>query len=160
MYIGLVYQKKGKHTVWLLTKDIDKRRLPDTINHMAIIFLIGRILLGGFFLYNGINHFLKAGSLTHYAASKGVPAPGIAVFGTGLLLFFGGLGVILGVYPTIALSFTILFLIPTTFMMHAFWKEHDPEERVSQMIAFSKNMALLGASLMLLSYPLPWPYMF
>ena len=35
---------------------------------------------------NGINHFLKGDMMTQYTAAKGIPAPKIAVYGTGLLL--------------------------------------------------------------------------
>ena len=49
-----------------------------------IAFLIGRIIAGGFFLMNGFNHFAKLNMMTGYAKSKGVPAPAIAVDGSGV----------------------------------------------------------------------------
>jgi len=42
---------------------------------MKAPFLIGRALLGGFFLYNGINHLREYKKLAQYAGSKNVPAP-------------------------------------------------------------------------------------
>jgi len=39
--------------------------------------------------------------------------------------------------------------------MHAFWKE-EGQTRVVEKIQFLKNMALLGAVLMLLAIPTPW----
>jgi hypothetical protein len=36
-------------------------------------------------------------------------------------------------------------------MMHAFWKLKDPMARMSDMVNFSKNLALLGAVLLLLA---------
>ena len=123
---------------------------------MPSLFLIGRILFGGFFLMMGINHFQNTRMLAHMAKQKGVPSPQFAVYISGLLLFLGGLGVILGIHPQIALILLIVFLLPVTFQMHAFWTVSE-EETMSEMINFTKNMALVGAALMLLMLSLPWP---
>ncbi len=42
-----------------------------------------------------------------------------------------------------------IFVIPTAFIMHAYWKVEDPEMRQGQMVNFQKNIALGGAALML-----------
>ena len=55
-----------------------------------IAFLIGRVIVGGFFLMNGFNHFAQLNMMTGYAKSKGIPAPALAVGGSGILLFLGG----------------------------------------------------------------------
>ena len=60
---------------------------------MNAVFLIGRIIFGGFFLVNGINHFTMMSMMATYSEAKGVPAAGPAVVVTGLLLIFGGLSV-------------------------------------------------------------------
>ena len=39
---------------------------------MRAVFLLGRAIFGGFFVYNGINHFLNEQGMRQYAASKGV----------------------------------------------------------------------------------------
>jgi uncharacterized membrane protein YphA (DoxX/SURF4 family) len=44
-----------------------------------------------------------------------------------------------------------LFLIPTAVLMHAFWKESDPQVRMTEQIQFMKDLSLGGASLMLLA---------
>jgi uncharacterized membrane protein YphA (DoxX/SURF4 family) len=38
----------------------------------------------------------------------------------------------------------VLFLLPVTLIMHAFWADHDPAKRQVDMINFTKNIALLG----------------
>src|SRR5437870_11795074 len=48
--------------------------------------LAGRAIFGGYFLYSGLNHFLKQDMLTEYARAKGVPAPAAAVAVSGLML--------------------------------------------------------------------------
>ena len=117
---------------------------------MELLFLFGRLLFGGYFLLNAINHFTKAGALVGYAAAKGVPQPRLAVFGSGVLLAFGGLGVILGVFVQYALLALVVFLVVVSFKMHNYWSgDALPSERAADMVNFTKNMALLGAALML-----------
>lgn len=123
---------------------------------MLYLFLLGRILLGVYFITSGINHFTHLSMLTGYAQSKGVPMPREAVLLTGLLMFLGGLGILLGIYVQIAILLLSVFLIVTTLMMHQYWKITDQMARMGEMVNFHKNLGLLGAILMLLAIPLPW----
>jgi uncharacterized membrane protein YphA (DoxX/SURF4 family) len=91
-----------------------------------------------------------------YAQSKGVPAPKLAITGSGILLLIGGASMVLGLYPLIGVIALAVFLIPVTFMMHNFWKIQDPVARMGERISFQKNMALLGAALMMLAISTPW----
>jgi len=123
---------------------------------MGIVFLIGRILFGGFFLSNSINHFRQHALMTQYSASKRVPTPGLAVTGSGVMLLLGGLSVILGAWPTVGLIFIMVFLLGVTSVMHNYWAVTDPNQRMNDQINFFKNFALLGAALMMLLIPQPW----
>jgi DoxX. len=125
---------------------------------MDILFLVGRIILAGYFLFSGINHFMRLGMMAGYAKMKGVPLPSVAVALTGLILTLGGLSILLGVYPLVGIILLVVFLIPVSFMMHDFWKVQDPQMKMGEMINFMKNMALLGALLMLSAIPTPWPF--
>lgn len=116
---------------------------------MSIIFLIGRILFGGYFILNAWNHFAHLKANMGYATSKGVPMPKLAVIITGLLLLFGGLGVVLWFQIKIAFLLLILFIVPVTFMMHQYWKIADPMQKMGEKIQFQKNLAILGALLMM-----------
>lgn len=124
---------------------------------MEYLFLLGRILFGGFFLVNSYRHLTGASAMAPYAASKGVPAPKMAVLGSGLLLAPGGLSILLGLKPKWGVLFLALFLIPVSFAMHNYWADKDPQARQMNQIQFHKNLALLGAALMLLAIPEPWP---
>jgi putative oxidoreductase len=121
------------------------------------LFLLGRILYGGFFLLGGINHFMNLGMMSGYSASKGVPAAKAAVIVSGLLIILGGFCIIVGCSPEIGVACIVLFLLPVTFVMHAYWTETDPMQQMSQRVNFQKNLALLGAALMLLMIQRPWP---
>lgn len=124
---------------------------------MNIPFVIGRAILGGYFLYSGINHFKNRQMLAGYAGSKGVPYPEIAVPATGALLLMGGASIALGVYPKLGVAAVIAFLASVSPSMHAFWSETDPNKRMAEMVNFTKNTALAGATLALLGVEEPWP---
>jgi len=123
---------------------------------MKIVFLFGRFLTGSFYIYSGIHHFLNLHALTERAKLNGVPLPDIAVAGTGLLLFVAGFSFLLGFQPRIGSAAAVLFLIPVTLMMHAFWAQ-EGAARASNLVNFTKNMGLLGSALMFLFIPRPWP---
>lgn len=124
---------------------------------MNTLFLIGRIILGGFFIYSGVNHFIGFRMMTQYAKMKGVPFPAIAQGMAGLMLLLGGLSIVFGIYPFVGIFLLVAFLVPVSLMMHNFWKHEDPQLRMADKTNFMKNMALLGALLMLLAIPSPWP---
>jgi uncharacterized membrane protein YphA (DoxX/SURF4 family) len=120
--------------------------------------LAGRALFGGYFQYNGINHFLNRTMLVDYARSKGVPAPDVAVAASGLLIVAGGISILAGVQPKMGAALISTFLLGVSPQMHAFWKEQDPHQRMNEMVNFTKNMALVGASLLAAARPEPWPW--
>jgi len=124
---------------------------------MRQLFLAGRILLGGFFLLSAERHFVLASTMAAYAGSKGVPAPMAAVLISGVLLLVGGVTLLLGITPRVGIVAIVLFLVPVSLLMHPFWTEQGVA-RIVDMTSFSKNVALLGAVLMLLAVPEPWPY--
>ena len=121
-----------------------------------VIFFVGRLLLGGFLLYNAYNHLFKVKDLTVYTESKKIPMAKAAVIVSGLLLLFGGYTIITGVRVTAGIVALVLFFIPVTFTMHAFWKE-ERQARMMERVQFMENLAILGAILMLLTIPIPWP---
>jgi uncharacterized membrane protein YphA (DoxX/SURF4 family) len=93
-----------------------------------------------------------------YAKMKNVPFAEIAVPGTGVLLFVAALSIITGFYPIVAVAALIVFLVPVTFMMHNFWTIEDQMAKMNDMIMFTKNMSMLGYTLILLGIPQPWAF--
>jgi uncharacterized membrane protein YphA (DoxX/SURF4 family) len=123
---------------------------------MKTPFLLGRILFGGFFLYNGINHLQKAKDMASYAESKGVPAPELAVKLSAVPLLIGGASLLLGVKPKLGALAIFSFLAGVSPVMHDFWRNENPEERMKNMIDFMKNTALAGGALALMGVDEPW----
>ena len=124
---------------------------------MRSLFLLGRAIFGGYFAYSGLRHFAETEGLGQYAGAKGVPAPEAAVRASGALLLAGGVSILAGVKPREGLAAIIGFLVPVTMQMHRFWDVENPEQRMNEMINFTKNFALVGAALMMTQIPEPWP---
>ena len=125
---------------------------------MDILFLVGRIIFGGYFIMSGINHFTKREMMVGYAKSKGVKGASFWVSIGGLVILLGGLGVLLGVYVGLSVLLLVIFLLVVSFKMHAFWAVTDPMMKMPEMVNFMKNMALVGAALMILGIPTPWSF--
>jgi uncharacterized membrane protein YphA (DoxX/SURF4 family) len=124
---------------------------------LTAAFQLGRALYGGFFAYNGLNHFNQRESMAQYAGSKGIQPADAAVLASGTLILAGGVSVLAGVKPRVGLALIAGFLAGVTPMMHRFWEVDDPGQRMGEQINFMKNMALFGSALMLMRVREPWP---
>ena len=114
---------------------------------MKIIVVAGRIFLVLIFLAGGASLFSKGP--VAYAQAEGVPMPSIAVPVAGVLAVLGGLSVALGYKARLGAWLLVVFLVPVTFYMHAFWKIADPQMMANQQAHFFKNIGLMGAALMI-----------
>jgi len=123
---------------------------------MDIVFLVGRIILAMYYVMMGAMHFMQLEMMTGYAASKKVPAPKLAVMGSGLLLLVGGLSLGTGIQPIIGVICVVAFLLPVSLMMHNFWTIEDEQMKMAEMTNFMKNMGLMASALMFLAIPTPW----
>ncbi|NKY87483.1 DoxX family protein [Nocardia veterana] len=119
---------------------------------MSVLVLIGRILFVILFASSAIGHLTQADAMAGYARSKGVPMPKEAVLGSGVVLLLGALSVLLGVWADLGALLLFVFLVPTAFLMHPFWKESDAQAKQGEMIHFNKDLALAGAALMLFAF--------
>jgi putative oxidoreductase len=116
---------------------------------MDILVLIGRILFASLFLGSALGHLTQTKAMAGYASSKGVPQAYAATLVSGVLIAVGGLMLLLGIWADLGALLLVVFLVPTALLMHAFWKETDPQMRQVEMIQFQKDTALAGGALML-----------
>ncbi|HET6990724.1 MAG TPA: DoxX family protein [Bacteroidia bacterium] len=116
---------------------------------MKYIVLTGRIFFSLIFLMTIMSHF-SAGAAS-YASSAGVPMAYFLVPVSGIIASVGALSIILGYKAKIGAWLIVIFLIPVTLIMHKFWGLSDPMQMQMQMqmAMFMKNIALLGAALMI-----------
>lgn len=114
---------------------------------MEGVFLAGRLLFALIFIASGVGHIAQWKTMSEYAASVGLPFADLLVPLTGIQLLAGAASVALGVWADLGALVIASFLVPTTFVMHAFWKVTDPQEAQMQQVNFLKNVALLGGAL-------------
>jgi putative oxidoreductase len=138
---------------------IAARKLRDLHNHaethsakkganpMKYVVLLGRILFAAIFLMAGPKHF-TAGTIG-YAAAAGVPVANILVPISGLFAILGGLSILLGFHARYGAWLIVLFLVPVSFSMHAFWADADPKTAAMNQVMFMKNMSMLGGALLI-----------
>lgn len=114
---------------------------------MKFIVLIGRILFSLIFLLTIPGHF--SSQSIGYASSQGVPAPSFLVPLSGIIAFVGALSIIFGYKAKLGAWLIIIFLVPVTLYMHAFWKVTDPMGQQIDMAMFMKNLGLMGGALLI-----------
>ena len=114
---------------------------------MKYVVLLGRILFTMIFLDSGFKHF-TSGTI-NYAASAGVPMASLSVPLAGIIALLGGASILFGYKARWGGWLIVLFLVPVSFMMHAYWNVQDPMQHQMQMAMFMKNMSMLGGALMI-----------
>jgi putative oxidoreductase len=116
-----------------------------------VLFLIGRVLFALVFVSSGfMAHLGKGGKMgRQYARSLGAPNPDLLVPLSGIVIIAGGLMIALGIWADLGALLIIGFLAGITPIMHAFWKVEDAQEQQVQSAMFFKNVALLGAALII-----------
>lgn len=122
---------------------------------MRYVFLLGRILFSAVFLIKSLEHF-SSQMVCHATHIGNVPFASFLVPAAGVVAFLGGLSILLGYRVKIGALLLVIFLLPTSFMMHKFWMSGDFYANMMHQYCFLKNMALLGAALMI-SYYGPGP---
>jgi putative oxidoreductase len=107
----------------------------------------GRVLFAAIFLVAGLGHF--SAQTIAYAAQTGLPLAGVLVPLSGVMALVGGASVALGYHARIGAWLLVLFLVPVTLQMHAFWTVQDPMMAQVEQAMFMKNASMLGAALLL-----------
>ena len=131
---------------WTANRDYVSPSLANRAPGGGVVWLIGRVVLGGLFMLSGIQ---KLSGIDQFAASlakNGIPveiAPMLAWLGAAVETI-GGLCIVLGLATSWASLVLIAFTIVAAFIAHRFWQA-TPEARMMQTAHFEKNMMIAGA---------------
>lgn len=112
---------------------------------MQFIPLVGRILFSAVFIMFGINHLTQTAMLTGMVPAF-LPAKGLIVILTGLVIVAGGVMVLLGWKAKLGGLILALFLIPTALFVHG--SGFAAGDQVSSAM-FLKDLALAGGGLLI-----------
>ena len=136
-----------------------------------LVLYLGRICLSSIFLISAVQEMLDWSSteqyfltsMTHWMNSF-QPGEGFAVFLSNLfpwlpwilliavvLKLVGSVLLILGCSVRLAATLLILFLVPTTIIVHGFWHV-SPQDRALETVMFMKNLSIFGGLLVVLVF--------
>lgn len=118
----------------------------------AIVNMIGRFFLIVIFLMSAVgNKIPNFGSTVSYMESEGVPMPALLLAGAIVFLIAGSISILIGYRARIGATLLLVFLLLATYWFHDFWTFEDAQAKQMQTIAFMKNLALMGAMIMIIA---------
>jgi putative oxidoreductase len=116
-------------------------------------FIIGRILVSSLFIIAALLLVFRRGDFQYLKgliASRGVPLAPVAMVVTILLEIVCGVMILIGWQAWIAAIILILWMIPTTLIVHAPWKA-PPEMLANELYHTFKNVCIAGALLIIIA---------
>ncbi len=119
---------------------------------LEIVLLVGRAVFGLYWVSAAVQNLIGLEKGAASVGAKGVPYPKFSLVATAPVLIASGISITLGFYAGVASVALIAFLVPASIFRHHFWNVPDPEEAVGERRNFEKNVALIGALLLILYF--------
>ena len=114
--------------------------------------LTGRILISLIFLMSGFGKVFQFDGQVAYAASQGVPLASLAIIISIIAELAAATMIIIGYRARLGALILLVWMIPVSIMLHACWNIEYPMAQQMHMIMFMKNMAIMGAMLLNMSF--------
>ena len=116
----------------------------------GLLAVLGRIMIATIFLLSAVgNKIPRFNDVAQLMEQEGVPEPKILLAGAITFLVLGSISIILGYKARIGAFLLLAFLGAATYYFHDFWNA-PPEVRQEEMIAFMKNLSLMGTMVFLI----------
>ncbi|MES0072913.1 DoxX family protein [Mesorhizobium sp. M0058] len=119
----------------------------------STFLFLGRLLLGGAFVFAGLRNVQNETFLTGLMTARGVPQARLALWAGIVLQTIAGALLMAGLWTATACAVLLLFLTVATPMFHNFW-DHQGPDRASRINGFVGNVALAGGLLTLIAQSL------
>lgn len=117
----------------------------------GIVSVVGRILLCAIFALSALgNKIPNFQAVSQVMAKEGIPAPRFLLVGAIVFLLVGSASVLAGFKSRFGAALLLVFLILATYFFHDFWTMEGKEQQ-EQTIQFMKNLALMGAMLLIIA---------
>jgi putative oxidoreductase len=117
-------------------------------SYKRYVLVFSRVLVAIIFLLNGlgiISQAMAAKALTEHGASAAVVP--LLMLCARTLEVVAGLSLAFGIHPRLAAAALVAFLVPSTFIGHAFWQVAGTGAFTMQLLNFLKNTAMAGGLL-------------
>jgi putative oxidoreductase len=121
------------------------------IQPRELLLLIGRLLLGGIFVFAGIRHLFILPLVSQAIAHRGVPAPWLVLVSGTAFQIVAGLLLILGLLVPIAALGLALFTIAASIMLLNFWGMEGPA-REGALNGWLSNLGVVGGLLIVAAH--------
>ncbi|MBZ9661000.1 DoxX family protein [Mesorhizobium sp. ESP-6-4] len=108
---------------------------------------LGALLIGGVFVFAGIEHFLKFGAMRDYLAAQKFPAPALMLAVGSTVEVAAGFLLAVGITRPFAAGALATFTLATNVMLLRFWAVEEPARQVLRN-AFLINIAVIGGLLL------------
>jgi putative oxidoreductase len=110
--------------------------------------VVARVLMSVIFLLNGLG-IVDQSMAARELAGTGLPVAivPLMMLGARVLEVVAGAALALGIYPQWASVALLVFLVPTTFVAHAFWLAAGTPRFTVQLVNFLKNICMWGGLL-------------
>lgn len=137
---------------------------------MPVLATLGRVLFAVLFIVSGVFKFSDLAAMTQMVAAKivvpadlstyasqleaavGMPFAQVLVIVSGIFEIVAGLMIALNFGARFFAVLLILFVGAATFYFHDFWNMTEGD-RATNMFQALKNLSLIGALLLIISYP-------
>lgn len=111
-----------------------------------ILWILGRLLLGGLFVIGGVRHFFILPAIAQVMAARGVPAPRLVLIAGSAFQIAAGLLLILGMFVLLASAGLAIFTVIASAMLLNFW-DMEGAARDAAKNNWLSNIAIIGGLL-------------
>jgi putative oxidoreductase len=115
----------------------ERRRMSD------LAIGIGHLLLGGLFVWAGIDHFLRFREVEAMLVGRGWPRAGALLAAASAFQILAGLGLAVGVLRPWAALGLAAFTVAASLLLLDFWR-FQGEQRGAMRSGFAVNVGLVG----------------
>jgi len=113
------------------------------VQPQELLLVIGRLLLGGVFVFAGVRHLFMIPMVSQAIAQRGVPAPRLVLASGTAFQIAAGLLLILGILVPIAALGLVIFTIAASVMLLNFWSMEGPA-REGALNGWLSNLGVIG----------------
>ncbi|PWK72732.1 DoxX family protein [Aminobacter sp. AP02] len=117
---------------------------------ISTLAFVGRLLLGGAFVFAGLRNIANATFLAGMMTTRGVPQARLVRWGGIVLQIVAGVMLVVGPWTAFAAAALIAFLLVATVMFNNFW-DHQGPDRASRINGVVSNVALAGSFLLVIA---------
>lgn len=121
-----------------------------------ICLLLGRLLMGSYFILPGLQKITNYQTMTDYMLAHSVPATSILLPVTIVIQIVLGLAIIIGFKGKLAAIILAGLTLVISIYMHDFWTMTEGLERNHETQNFFKNMGIMAGLLMVSNLGTGW----